>query len=477
MATAGGVGVNWVSEALPGLWASLRTVRAKQPLADAYAAAIRQASQELQADYVRRIDSRSQPSAFALVAASAESVASAEFPPAVETVNQAQAALNESLAALLHGHDARQVAFLQEHLLPACARCFQVQLLQDEAAWRAFHGLILQALAANSAALLGKVDGFAKLLAAWSEPVAALNALHTALNAIEASLARLTDSSEQSAAGVGRIETKIDALASKTTAAKAGAQFNNQGMSVGGAVHQASGSQYIHSAHAQGGGDATVYNAIGAPTPPVAQPTPAIAPAVTILFLAANPLATARLRLDQEARTVGEALRQAKERDRFVLAQQWAVRTTDMIDALFRHRPQIVHFCGHGSPDGRLIFENPSGEPVAVSSAALDILFSEVGGIRCVVLNVCWSQRHAKVIAKSVDCVVGMAHSVSDAAAIDFVAGFYRTLGEGGSVQQAFELGRGQMAVSASGRASEKQTPKLLIKRGQTADAVCFVNK
>jgi hypothetical protein len=93
-----------------------------------------------------------------------------------------------------------------------------------------------------------------------------------------------------------------------------------------------------------------------------------------------------------------------------------------------------------------------------------------------VVLNACWSQRHAKVIAKTVDCVVGMTHQVSDTAAIHFVAGFYRSLGDGGSVQQAFDLGCGQLlAATGDQPVSEARTPRLLTKRGVNAADVRLV--
>jgi hypothetical protein len=469
-ATAAGIGGNWIAETVPGFATSLLARRSAGPLAEAYAAAIRQAVKALQADYLRTVDGRSDPTAFRLVALCADGVAAAEFTPTVTTVDTAQRALQEMLAQLLYGHDARQIAYLQERLLPACAQYFQRQLVQEEAAWRAFHGLVLQALAINSAALLPKIDRFTELLAAWSDPATALNAFNDALTRLETTTAQIAATGAATHAGVQRIETKLADL-TKATAAPPGVTFNNQGMHVGGNVHQAAGNQYINAAHAEGSGTTIVYNTIGTPTPPPTKP----APRITILFLAANPLETDRLRLDQEARTVDEALRLAKQRDRFQLAQQWAVRTTDLLDALLRYRPQIVHFAGHGSPDGRLLFENDAGEAVAVAAAALGRLFAGVRGIRCVLLNACWSQRHAKVLTKHVDCVVGMPHAVSDTAAIHFVAGFYRTLGEGGSVQQAYDLGCGQLlAAGGEEKITKKLLPRLVTKAGVAADTVRF---
>jgi hypothetical protein len=192
---------------------------------------------------------------------------------------------------------------------------------------------------------------------------------------------------------------------------------------------------------------------------------------VTILFLAANPKSTDRLRLDEEVRTIDERLRLAQYRDKFNLEQQWAVRTGDILDAMLRYKPDIVHFSGHGSTDGALIFEDASGKAKPVSAAALGMLFHALEGVRCVVMNACWSNTHATQIAKDVDCVIGMARSVSDDTAIGFAAGFYRSLGEGKSVGKAFELGKVQIMLDGG---SEQSTPRLRSRSGVNPGDVTF---
>ena len=65
---------------------------------------------------------------------------------------------------------------------------------------------------------------------------------------------------------------------------------------------------------------------------------------VKILFLAANPVDTAQLRLDEEIRAIDLVLRQTEFRDRFDIRQHWAVRVVDLQGYLLRHKPDIVHF-------------------------------------------------------------------------------------------------------------------------------------
>lgn len=233
------------------------------------------------------------------------------------------------------------------------------------------------------------------------------------------------------------------------------------------------GNQYSYSAHAQGGGTATTTTYIGIQPQAVQPPSPPQPEKkITILFLAANPKDTNQLRLDEEVRTIDERLRLAQYRDRFNLEQQWAVRTGDILDAMLRYQPHIVHFSGHGSADGALIFEDAAGAARPVSAAALGALFAALEGVRCVVLNACWSAAHAAQIAESVDCVVGMTRSVSDEAAISFAAGFYRGLGERKNVVAALKLGRAQIMLDGS---NEQQTPELVAQPGVDPANVAFI--
>ncbi len=78
----------------------------------------------------------------------------------------------------------------------------------------------------------------------------------------------------------------------------------------------------------------------------------------TILILAANPLSTSRLRLDQEVREIEEGLQRAPQGAQFRLVQKWAVRQRDFYRAILEHQPQIVHFCGHGEASDGIVLED-----------------------------------------------------------------------------------------------------------------------
>ena len=141
----------------------------------------------------------------------------------------------------------------------------------------------------------------------------------------------------------------------------------------------------------------------------------------TILFLAANPKDTGRLRLDQELRDIAEGLQRAQKRDQFNLEQRLAVRPRDIQRAMLDVSPQIVHFSGHGAGEQGLIFEDESGNAKLVNGAALAGLFELFADrIQCVVLNGCYSEVQATAIAQHIPYVIGMNQAIGDKAAIAF---------------------------------------------------------
>lgn len=172
-------------------------------------------------------------------------------------------------------------------------------------------------------------------------------------------------------------------------------------------------------------------------------PKPGPEPSVqVILFLAANPKDSSRLRLDEEARRIQGALERSKHRDKFELEQLWAVQIPDLRRALLDKQPGIIHFSGHGSALGRVFLEDAAGNGQEVSAEALGNLFRLFKQyIKCVILNACYSEVQAQEIAKHGIPVIGMKSAVPDQAGVVFSEAFYDALGAGQDIEFAFELG------------------------------------
>lgn len=194
---------------------------------------------------------------------------------------------------------------------------------------------------------------------------------------------------------------------------------------------------------------------------------------VKVLFLAANPIDTRRLRLDVEIREIAEKIRAAEHRDSLELISWWAVRPDDLLQALNQHQPHIVHFSGHGSDVDGILLENDRGIAQSVSKEALRALFHTLAdNIRLVVLNACFTQVQAEAITEIVDCAVGTNKALSDQAAITFAASFYRAIGFGRSVQEAFD--QGKTSLMLEGLPGEG-TVKLLTRSAVDASNVILV--
>jgi hypothetical protein len=160
-----------------------------------------------------------------------------------------------------------------------------------------------------------------------------------------------------------------------------------------------------------------------------------------ILILAASPEDKVRLRLEKEIREIKEGLQRAQERDQFDLEQDLAVRPKDVRRAMLDNKPNIVHFCGHGSGEEGIAFENESGEAQFVDTDTLSEFFSLfINELECVVLNACYSDVQAKEIAKHIPYVVGMERAIEDVAAIEFATAFYDALGAGQQIEFAYKL-------------------------------------
>jgi serine/threonine protein kinase len=183
----------------------------------------------------------------------------------------------------------------------------------------------------------------------------------------------------------------------------------------------------------------------------------------SILFLAADPTDASRLRLGEEIREIQEKLQLARLREKFELYQRMSVRPSDISQALLDIQPNIVHFSGHGTSAGALCFENQMGEMHPIEPDSLAALFEQfTNHVNCVILNACYSEIQANVIAKHIDYVVGMNQAIGDKAAIAFAVGFYQALGAGRTIEEAFKLGCVQIRLQGI---PEHLTP-VLIKKG-----------
>ena len=182
-----------------------------------------------------------------------------------------------------------------------------------------------------------------------------------------------------------------------------------------------------------------------------------------ILVLASNP------RNDLQLTREYDAIRQQLIRFPGKFNPQFSStgRLSDLEDELLLFGPKFFHFCGHGEKDGRLLFQDSSLAPLAVTARRLGSLFqSSRCKPHCVVLNCCYSHTHARSIARHVPYAIGIDGAIGDGSAIDFSTLFYRSIIADYHVPEAFS-----MALTALADTPWSNLPKLFTQEEQREPA------
>ena len=194
---------------------------------------------------------------------------------------------------------------------------------------------------------------------------------------------------------------------------------------------------------------------------------------ITILFLAANPIDTPSLRLDAEARAIQETIRKSEYRDTLRFETRWAVRTSDILQAINEVNPDVIHFSGHGAPNGDLAFENINGEMKLVSKEAMtQTIMTLSDKVKMMFFNACFSSTQAQSIVEYVDAAIGMNTSIGDEAALVFASQFYSSIGFGKNIKTAFAQAKAALMLEGI---PEEKTPELYVRDSLKAEDLVLV--
>lgn len=163
---------------------------------------------------------------------------------------------------------------------------------------------------------------------------------------------------------------------------------------------------------------------------------------ITVLFFASDPGSTSsnKLALDEEARLIQRSIRASEHRDSVDFQTRWAVRPTDILQAINELNPTVVHFSGHGTPADALVLQDDQGRPKHVAKEAVvsAITFSS-DSVKLVFFNTCFSFNQAQACVKNINAAIGMSREIGDQGARVFAAQFYSAIGFGRSIPKAFQ--------------------------------------
>jgi hypothetical protein len=175
-----------------------------------------------------------------------------------------------------------------------------------------------------------------------------------------------------------------------------------------------------------------------------------------LLTLLSNPDTDVKLRMDREVKTIMSCINQKVAHD-FDCKAYSAINIEELAGLVLKERPEIIHFCGHGSKK-TLTFEDSQGNGTSIGSDALCDIFSEVSeDVTLLILNACDSGLLAKRLSSYIPFTVGFPGKVADQVSESFSRSFYESLSGGLSVPAAFKVAR----ATISHRVTSSKLPKL----------------
>jgi len=168
-----------------------------------------------------------------------------------------------------------------------------------------------------------------------------------------------------------------------------------------------------------------------------------------ILFLSANPWTTSRILVDEEAREIFERIQEGPYRNKFELHKHAAIRPIDLQRLLLTYQPHIVHFSGHGSKKQKIILGGTPGRGKTVDQQGLVDMFALYSRhVRLVLLNACFTKAQALSLSRVIDYSVGTGNGIGDKGGVAFAGAFYRALGFGKSIREAFESAKAELGLT-----------------------------
>ncbi|MGW5128273.1 effector-associated domain EAD1-containing protein [Streptomyces sp. NPDC004069] len=182
--------------------------------------------------------------------------------------------------------------------------------------------------------------------------------------------------------------------------------------------------------------------------PPAPSPDGGLPDPTRVLFLVSAPSGPPQLRQSEEFRAIQEAAAVGRGR-RLDLRIRTAARNRDVIPALLAEAPHVVHFAGHGSPNGFLLMEADDGQVAPVRAPWLNEALVACGGTHALVLTACHLGRDLEHFQSGTAAAIGCDAPLPDLAALAFSRDFYGALSHGRSVAEAFTVGRAGVRMTA----------------------------
>lgn len=153
------------------------------------------------------------------------------------------------------------------------------------------------------------------------------------------------------------------------------------------------------------------------------------------------------LALDEDLRAVAQSLMVAQYGSAIELIPLPAARPADLVDAVMRYRPALLHLSGRGTPKDGLLFRADDGGEVPVDADGLAKVLAASPGLRLVTVTACWTRSLAVRLAEAVGCAIGIDGVIDDSASTGLSGTLYRAIANGYPVGGAHATATGALEM------------------------------
>ena len=170
---------------------------------------------------------------------------------------------------------------------------------------------------------------------------------------------------------------------------------------------------------------------------------------IRILVLSTSHGARASALIEDEAKKIFERLQEGPCRDRFEFYNHPALRPSDLQKLLLMYEPHIIHFSGRGSQLRRVLSDGIQARGGGINHPALVEVFALYNShVRLVLLNSGFSRAQARSLSEVINYSIGAGKGVGEKTGLIFSRAFYRALGFGKSVREAFASAKAELALT-----------------------------
>jgi hypothetical protein len=171
-----------------------------------------------------------------------------------------------------------------------------------------------------------------------------------------------------------------------------------------------------------------------------------------ILFIAANPNAPLESQINwmTEYKLMDSILNKGRLQNQVELKPNFDTTPEEFLDYVQGNNIWLLHFCGHGNKNGKMILQDINDDAFAVRNRDFLEIIRDVAGLQCIFFNACNSHILAEETQEIIDYSIGFDGIIHNEDAIEFVKNFYESLSKVETIPMAFRLAKQRMIFKKS---------------------------